>query len=251
MNRVMSDDKVQKINEIVKDFFEKNTDKEMIAAKHIMPFLVEAGVFEKDVKKGMPLRKLLRAMDKENTLDLIPLVHAERKEESIYWYFVREGGTFVPLERPLLETRKYKTKERIANSDENYILELCDELLGVKSTRQHTFGFLKGDLHQNGSSRTKLPLDAYFHKLKLVLDFVDRPYSEEKAEEMERLTVSGVTRAEQRKIYRERKRTELKTKNLLLIELDTAAFELDEDQKIVRNDEANSKILSDILASRM
>ena len=46
-----------------------------------MPALINAGVFTKDHKKGLPLRKILRKLDTENSLDKIPFVHAERKEK--------------------------------------------------------------------------------------------------------------------------------------------------------------------------
>ena len=32
-----------------------------------------------------------------------------------------------------------------ADSDESYILNLCDEILGVKAVRQKRFDFLRGD----------------------------------------------------------------------------------------------------------
>jgi len=38
--------------------------------------------------------------------------------------------------------------------DEEYILDLCDEVIGRRSLRQHRFFFLRGD------SGRKLPVDA-------------------------------------------------------------------------------------------
>ena len=31
------------------------------------------------------------------------------------------------------------------NSDEHYIINLCDDVLGEKASRQHSFDFLRGD----------------------------------------------------------------------------------------------------------
>ena len=48
-------------------------------------------------------------------------------------------------------------------SDESYVIDLCDEVLKQKAFRQHRFDFLKGD------SGTKLPVDAYYSSLNLVI----------------------------------------------------------------------------------
>ena len=94
----MSKDIIAKINEVVKAYFNAHSEKDWVAAKEIMPDLIKAGVFTKDNKKGLPLRKVLRALDKEKALDKIPFVHAERKESNVYWYLVRKGGKYVPKE---------------------------------------------------------------------------------------------------------------------------------------------------------
>ena len=49
--------------------------------------------------------------------------------------------------------------------DEKYILELCDEILGEKGIRQHTFPFLRGD------AGTKLPVDAFYKEHNLVVEY--------------------------------------------------------------------------------
>ena len=53
------------------------------------------------------------------------------------------------------------------NSDEHYVLDLCDEILGLKASRQQTFDFLRGD----GKPGKKLPVDAYYPNLKLVVEY--------------------------------------------------------------------------------
>ena len=61
------------INSVVEVYLKENSEIEWIPAKAIMPDLIAAGVFPKDVKKGLPLRKFLRLLDKNNALDSIPL----------------------------------------------------------------------------------------------------------------------------------------------------------------------------------
>ena len=81
-NYAMGKEIVSKINEVVVAYFVENPKTEWIPAKAIMPSLIKEGVFIKDVKKGLPLRKVLRSLDQDNALDSIPLLHAERNENS-------------------------------------------------------------------------------------------------------------------------------------------------------------------------
>lgn len=245
----MSDDSITKINEVIADYFDRNPKTNWIAAKEIMPFLIKAGVFNKDEKKGLPLRKVLRALDKENALDKIPFVHAERTDESIYWYLVREGASYAPKESTYPVSKKPKGINVIESSDENYIIDLCDELLNEKASRQQRFDFLLGDLHKDGKTRTALPVDAYYQSLNLVIEFLSLHHSESagSSDKHDRMTISGVSRAEQRKIYDQRKREVLKEKNFNLIEIDYSLFEFDSNKRLLRNKENDSVILMEII----
>ena len=156
----MNESVIKKINEVIALFFEANPQKEWIPIKEIMKDLVETGVFAKDVKKGMPFRKILRSLDQTKELNKIPAVYAERKDQAIYWYLVREGKTFVEKDTTNRSGDKKDRKERKIN-DETYIMNLCDKLLLQTSFRQFTFEHLLGDYHKDGESRTALPLDAY------------------------------------------------------------------------------------------
>jgi hypothetical protein len=245
----MDSAKYKTINEIAQNYFEQNDTIDWIPAKKLMPELIKAGIFVKDEKNGLPLRKALRTLDKNGALDQIPLVHAERKGNTVYWYFVREGKTFVSKDKPLEETKKHIIKLKKENSDENYILNICDELLKLKSTRQHTFDFLRGDVHKNGITKTKLPVDAYYHKRNLVVEYHAKPLSKKQLDpEMEeRITVSGVSRSEQRIIYTKRIRKVLKDKGIHHIVLEFGLFELDKQGKIVRNKEKDTQAIAEAL----
>ena len=132
---------VSQINEAVAAYFKANSETEWIPAKAIMPSLIKAGLFIKDIKKGLPLRKVLRSLDQDKALDSIPLLHAERNEATVYWYFVREGGVYAPKE-PIQEiTNKQKAISRRESSDEYYLIGLVNELLGTRASHQHTFDF--------------------------------------------------------------------------------------------------------------
>lgn len=86
------------------------------------------------------------------------------------------------------------------NSDEYYVIDLCDEVLGKKASRQHTFDFLRGDTGR------KLPVDAYYEGLNLVVEYYERQHTESVKLFDDRMTKSGVPRSVQRRIYDERRK---------------------------------------------
>lgn len=80
-------ERISSINNVLRDYFARHPQSEMILAKEFMPLFIENGIFNKDSKEGLPIRKVLRDLDAENSLDKIPYVHAERKEQITNWYF--------------------------------------------------------------------------------------------------------------------------------------------------------------------
>lgn len=124
-----------------------------------------------------------------------------------------------------------------SHSDENYIIDLCDEVLNQKAIRQNRFDFLVGD------SGSKLPVDAYYPELNLVVEFKERQHTEEVTFFDKRQTVSGVGRGEQRRRYDQRRRDVLPQHGIKLIELDYSFFEHTRGKKLTRNKEADLAIL--------
>ncbi len=104
--------------------------------------------------------------------------------------------------------RKAPRRSR-SDSDEAYVLGLCDEVIGETGWRQHRFAWLLGDPGKSGR-RVRLPVDAYWPNHGLVVEYReiqhDRPTPH--FDKPDRLTVSGVHRGEQRAIY-DRRREEL------------------------------------------
>lgn len=92
--------------------------------------------------------------------------------------------------------KEYKGR---AASDESYVIDLCDEILKMKASRQHKFDFLVGDTGR------KLPVDAYYESLNLVIEYHERQHTEAVSLFDNKPTVSGVSRGEQRKIYDQRR----------------------------------------------
>jgi len=87
--------------------------------------------------------------------------------------------------------------------DEAYALALCDEVVGEASIREARFDWLRGDLSEKTGLRVKLPVDAYWPRLQLVVEFWERQHDEAVAifDKPDVLTVSKVPRRKQRRLY--------------------------------------------------
>ena len=136
---------------------------------------------------------------------------------------IKNQGTYTSMPRKASKPR--------SQSDESYVIDLCDEVLRQKALRQFRFDFLRGD------SGTKLPVDAYYPSLNLVIEFKEKQHTEEVKFFDKKQTVSGVGRGEQRKIYDQRRREVLPQHGIQLIELDYSDFEHTRGKKLVRNRE--------------
>jgi hypothetical protein len=131
---------------------------------------------------------------------------------------------------------------RVALSDESYIIDLCDAELGQVAIRQNRFDFLVGD------AGTRLPVDAYYPALNLVVEYHERQHTEAVPLFDSRPTVSGVLRREQRKLYDQRRRDVLKQYNICLVGLSYSEFAHDSRRRLLRNTLEDTKIIGHKLA---
>ena len=67
-----------------------------------------------------------------------------------------------------IQTRSRSSNGGRKNSDEYYVIGLCNEVLGMEGLQQYRFPFLLGD------SGTPLPVDAYYPSLHLVVEYHER-----------------------------------------------------------------------------
>lgn len=82
--------KIARINKVVTGYFKNNPSVNKIPAMNLMPEFIKAGIFNKDYeRKGLPIRNLLRELDRNNELDKIPSLLPERKPKNTNWYFQR------------------------------------------------------------------------------------------------------------------------------------------------------------------
>jgi hypothetical protein len=115
---------------------------------------------------------------------------------------------------PKVEQKLVTEKNKRSNSDESYVIDLCDKVLELKASKLHRFDFLKGD------SGTKLPVDAYYTELNLVVEYRERQHTEAVTFFDRRQTISGMGRGEQRKLYDQRRREILPQNGVTLLEID-------------------------------
>jgi hypothetical protein len=240
-------EKIKAIQKVVEDYFYNNPSLSIIPAKDLMPYFIQANIFSKDEKNGLPIRKVLRQLDERNELHLLPNLIAERKAKNTNWFFGREiGMPLQPKANKKLSRNKAKPLEKIliknrATSDEAYILAICDDVIGLKGLRQHRFDFLKGD------SGTKLPVDIFYPTQKLVIEYREKQHTEEVAFFDKRKTSSGISRGEQRKKYDELRRTEIPKNELEIIEFDYTEFGHTKGKRLLRNREEDEKIIREKL----
>jgi hypothetical protein len=83
----MNDSQVIRLGHSIQAFLQKHK-MECAKPKDIMPWLIEKGYFKNDHRAGLPLRNLLRQLDDENKLYLLPNLKVERKEVNRFWSFV-------------------------------------------------------------------------------------------------------------------------------------------------------------------
>lgn len=239
---IAMNDKIDLINKTIDAYFKKNKSIEIICAKDLMSEFIEAGIFNKDDTNGLPIRNILRKLDDENSLHLIPFIKVERKKAKRYWFFTRSKMEQHP---EIIQTKKtpISTHKQSKPKDETYILDLCDEVLSKEGIRQHKFDFLLGD------SGVKLPVDIFYKELSLVIEY--REYQHTHAvkhfDKPDKITVSGVHRGEQRKIYDQRRRDVLPKHNISLVEISYNDFSFDRKYRVVRNNTENLEVVKKLL----
>ncbi|WP_230187332.1 hypothetical protein [Sphingobium sp. CECT 9361] len=135
----------------------------------------------------------------------------------------------------------------VAIRDEQYVLDLCDAVLGLKAVRQHCFEFLTGDLDRRGY-RKPLPVDGFYPALGLVVEYHERQHRERVGFFDDKPMVSGVPRGEQRRRYDERRADLLPRHGYSLVVLNVDEFAHDRAKRLLRTHQ-DQAIVSRRLAS--
>lgn len=135
------------------------------------------------------------------------------------------------------------------DSDEAYVIALCNQVLGEAALLQHKFDWLVGDAG-TGERRAKLPVDAYWPGHQLVVEYRERQHDQPTPhfDKPDKLTVSGVHRGEQRALYDARRDTTIPAHGLRLVVIRPADLDANGRGRLRRNPEADLPVLRKILA---
>ena len=130
-------------------------------------------------------------------------------------------------------------------SDEYYIIDLCDEILGYKASRGHRFSFLLGDASLKTGKKRALPVDAYYPDLELVIEYQERQHTES-IKFFNKPTATGIMRDAQRRIYDQRRLDVLPRHGINIIVLDYTTFKT-KNKKLLRDTPHDERILREKL----
>ena len=129
--------------------------------------------------------------------------------------------------------------------DQDYILDLCDRVVGEPSSRQHTFNFLVGLESRNTKRRHPLPVDAYYADRNLVIEYHECQHTRS-VKFWNKMTACGLPRDEQRRCYDNLRRELLPKNGVALVILDPQLFDLDGRGRLLRT-EQDERVIGDIL----
>lgn len=122
-------------------------------------------------------------------------------------------------------------------------------MLGEKARRQYRFEWLAGDPGQDGRRR-RLPVDGYYPDHRVVVEYQERQHDQpvDHFDKPHIPTVSGVHRGEQRRIYDERRRSEIPKHYLRLVVVTPQDLQADGRGRLRRDRERDIRALWQLLA---
>lgn len=147
-----------------------------------------------------------------------------------------------------MQVRSHALARRRTDHEAGYVLDRIDALLGARGLREHRFDWLRGDPGPSGRS-SALPVDAFWPDLNLVVEVYERQHDHPVAhfDKPERLTVSGVHRGEQRRLYDDRRRAQVPAHGLTLLIVRTAHLTVDRRGRLLRDAAAVDPVLHGFL----
>jgi hypothetical protein len=127
--------------------------------------------------------------------------------------------------------------------DEDYVIDLCDEVLNLTAKRQFRFPFLLGD------TGIPLPTDAYYAEQNLVVEYRERQHTESVGF-WNKMTASGVLRDEQRSRYDQRRREILPQHGIRLVEISYADLPHNSKKRLLRDKSVDIEIIRKLLSTK-
>ena len=121
----------------ISDYFKDHPGTTKFPAKDLMPYLEQKKIFKKTQGERTPIENLLDKMNERDHINVFPWALGEGDPHRLQWSFVfLEGYSLRELEERIPDEQ---TSKFIELGDENYLLDLCDEILDQKALRQHLF----------------------------------------------------------------------------------------------------------------
>lgn len=130
------------------------------------------------------------------------------------------------------------------DSDEYYVLNISDEVLGETGKHQYSFPFLLSDA--NGP----LKVDIFYPNRQLVIEYREKQHYKDVPffDKPEKMTISGVPRNIQRKIYDKRREDVLPKHGIDIVIIPYFDLDSKNNGKLNRNREYDKQIITKILA---
>ena len=102
----------------------------------------------------------------------------------------------------------------------DYVLDVIEQMLG-QAEREKRFDWALGDVSQTTKRALPLPFDAVWEDRKLIIEIDEDQHREATPffDKLDRLTVSGVHRGKQRRLYDERKRAAARMKGYTVLSI--------------------------------
>jgi hypothetical protein len=103
----------------------------------------------------------------------------------------------------------------------DYVISLLAELLGEVPEREKAFPWALGDVSQKTGRARRLPFDAVWESRRLIVEVDESQHREAVAfwDKPHLMTVSGVARGEQRRLYDQRKRLAARAAGYTVLEI--------------------------------
>jgi hypothetical protein len=137
------------------------------------------------------------------------------------------------------------------DSDEAYVVGLCNQVLAETALTQHKFDWLLGDPGTSGR-RVKLPVDAFWPGHHLVVEYREIQHDQPVPhfDKPHQLTVSGVHRGEQRAMYDARRDSQIPARGLRFVVIRPADLDADNRGRLQRNPNTDLEAIRKLLARR-
>ena len=218
--------------EKLKDLIARRETADSTEQKSLRGKIRKIGLYWSEIGQGMPYT----VANFENLINRGVITVENKQTEGII-----SSVTKTSSGQPITTSSKEKkaSKGRRNNSDEHYVIDLCDEVLGAKGSRQAKFDFLRGDKGH------RLPVDAYYENKNLVVEYYERQHTEAVKLFDNKMTASGVTRDVQRRIYDERRKTEFPKHGIDLVVISYTDF--GSSKKLKRDRERDLAVVRKIL----